>query len=124
MRPKQLEPAGTQSALAAFPEATLKIEFQRSGGFAGMVLSSSVDTGGVSAVEAHEFEELVGKVDIEAIASAAQAATGPQRGADRFQYDLKIETAEAQHRLTISEAQVSAELRPLLDKLEALARKK
>ncbi|MGI8425836.1 MAG: protealysin inhibitor emfourin [Actinomycetota bacterium] len=103
----------------------MKIEFQRSGGFAGMILSSTVDTGDLSEVEAREFEELVGRVDIEAVKSASQAAAGgPHRGADRFQYDLKIEAPGSQHQLTISEAQVSFELRSLLDKLEALARKK
>jgi hypothetical protein len=97
----------------------MRIYFERSGGFAGMLLSTTVDTDSLSQEEALYFQstfEETGFFELPARLSA------PQEGADRFQYRLTVETGERQHTVELSDASAPDDLRPLLDRLTSLAR--
>jgi hypothetical protein len=92
----------------------IRIELERSGGFAGISQRASVDTSKLPPDQAARIAELVGRVDFDALAATA---TGPPRAPDRFQYDLDIRQGGRHHRLTFGERAVTPELRPLLDLL-------
>lgn len=96
----------------------MKIDFRRSGGFAGSSLTCSVDTAALSCEEAEEIERLVAGADLAALASTAEQRNA---GADRFQYVL-LTDGERRHDLSIGERDAPDSLRPLLDRLLARAR--
>jgi hypothetical protein len=103
-------------------ERQLQIEFQRSGGFAGAVLSGSVDARDLAPAEADELLDLVDRADLPAL---SRRASGPRPGKpDRFQYDLRVTLGDQQHQVTLGETDVPESLRPLLDRLLELARRR
>jgi hypothetical protein len=97
----------------------IRIELERSGGFAGISLRASIDTGALPPDEAREIARLVDRIDF---ADLARRPPRPARAADRFQYDLTVQQGTARHRLSIPEGAVPAELKPLLDRLVARAK--
>ncbi|MGH2773525.1 MAG: protealysin inhibitor emfourin [Actinomycetota bacterium] len=101
------------------PEEQVRVEFQRSGGFAGMTMKATVDTAELSEEEARVLREMVEKVDWD---RAGQNKTMPTRGADRFQYDFVVTRGERCYELTLPEAAVPDELKPLVERMTELAR--
>lgn len=100
----------------------LRVEFQRSGGVAGAILATSVDTGELPPSEAAELTELVDRVDLSALEGRS-----PEPGSgrpDRFQYDLTITVEDRRYRVSLGETDVPDELRPLLGRLLELARRR
>jgi hypothetical protein len=101
--------------------APFRIEFERSGGFAGVSLKTSVDSRAIPPDEVREFDELLDRIDAKTLAnSSGAAATQP----DQFQYDLTIEHGGKRKQLTVRERDVPKELRPLLDRLLERAKKR
>ncbi|MGH2653895.1 MAG: protealysin inhibitor emfourin [Actinomycetota bacterium] len=98
----------------------MQIEFQRSGGYAGNVLATSVDTGELPDPEADELTQLVERADLPALAGRPR---GPGRP-DRFQYDLVVTVEDGRYEVTLGEAEVPETARPLLDRLVELARQR
>ncbi len=86
----------------------------RSGGFANLRTSASLDTDEVPREEAKEIEALVGRIDLEDLAERSPLRG---RGADRFQYDLTVVRDGEEHHVTASENEISPELRALIDKV-------
>jgi hypothetical protein len=99
----------------------IQIDLERSGGFAGTSLKASVDTSRLPADEAGTIAGLVDRVDFDALAAGTGA---PARAPDRFQYDLVVRRGKRRHALSLGESQVPPELRPLLDHLVALAKRR
>ncbi len=98
----------------------MRIHFERTGGFAGMGMAATIDTGSLSQEEAAQLRDLVeaaGFFDLPA------EVTGPERGADRFLYRLTVEMEGRRHTVRTSDAAVPAALRPLIDWLTKAARK-
>ena len=100
--------------------APFRIEFERSGGFAGVSLKTSVDSRAIQPDEAREFDELLDRIDVTTLADSSEAATQP----DQFQYDLTIEHDGKREHLTVRERDIPKELRPLLDRLLERAKKR
>ena len=98
-----------------------RIEFERSGGFAGISLGTSVDTSQLSPDEAREMEELLAKVNFSAPRELPMRAS---RGADRFQYNLTVTRGGQTQTVSIGESEVTPELRPLLDRLTDMAKRR
>jgi hypothetical protein len=96
----------------------MRIEFQRSGGFAGLRLATTVDTDKLPADEADELKRLVDAADFFHLPATLKAT----RGADQFTYRLTVEAGDRQHTLEVSESAAPESLRPLLQRLAALAR--
>ncbi len=97
------------------------IRFERSGGFAGMLLRAEID---VQELEPHEREEihrLVAEAGFFELPPRLQSAGG---GADRFQYVLSIEEPGGRsHTLEVSEEAVPPDLQPLIERVAYLARR-
>jgi len=97
----------------------MRIHFERTGGFAGMRMTATVNTESLSSEEARDLQEMVeaaGFFDLPAV------ITTPTPGADRFYYKLTVEAEGRQHTVEMGEAAVPEALRPLLQRLTAVAR--
>ena len=100
----------------------LQIEFQRSGGVTGIPIEKTVDAGELPPAEAEELCRLVDRADLP---SMAQRAGGPPGGRpDRFQYDLAVTMGDRQYRVTVHEPDIPANMKPLIDRLNDLARRR
>ena len=51
-----------------------RIEFERSGGFAGISLKTSVDSRELPPDEAREFDELLDRIDVTTLTNSPEAA--------------------------------------------------
>ncbi len=97
----------------------MRIQFERSGGFAGMRLTATIDTDALAPDEARELQALIEAArffDLPAVIAS------PTPGADQFQYRLNVETAERRHTVEVGDAAAPDTLQPLLRKLTTLAR--
>lgn len=97
----------------------MKIEFVRSGGFAAIRLTASIDSEKLPPGEASKLEAMVesaGFFDLPA--EIRPAAPAP----DRFEYRITVSTAGRTHTVFISEAAIPARVAPLIDYLTAVAR--
>ncbi len=99
----------------------MKVEFERSGGFAGIRLAAVIDEAALSPEEARLLHELV---DAAGFFDLPPAVTTPSPGADRFQYKITVEAEGRRHTVDLSEAAAPAALRPLLQWLAAVARRR
>lgn len=97
----------------------MHIEFSRSGGFAGTRLSRSFDTDEIPAEEADELKQMVTSADFFHLPESLRSG-----GADKFQYKITVENEGATHTVEADERAVPQGLKPLVGKLEALARKR
>ncbi len=98
----------------------MQIQFERSGGFAGLRLTHSVSSEALPTEEEKKLKDLVEGARFFEL-PAAMRATEP--GADRFQYKISVETEQGKHTVQVDEAAVPAQLQPLLAWLKAAARK-
>lgn len=96
----------------------MRIHFERTGGFAGMRVTVTVDTESLSPEDALDLQEMVdaaGFFDLPAV------ITTPTAGADRFHYKLTVEE-KRQHTVEMGEAVVPEALQPLIQRLADAAR--
>ena len=97
----------------------MRIHFERTGGFAGMTTTTTVDTETLSAEAAQELQEMVtaaGFFDLPA------QMTSETPGADQFHYALTVESEGRRHTVEGSDAALPETLQPLLRRLTRLAR--
>ncbi|MBW4495206.1 MAG: hypothetical protein KME26_19380 [Oscillatoria princeps RMCB-10] len=99
----------------------MRINFERTGGFAGMRLATVADTNTLPPEEANQLRRLVDAADFFHL---PPTITSPTPVADRFQYRLAVEENGQQHTVTVSERALPAPLRPLIEWLLAAARQK
>jgi hypothetical protein len=96
----------------------MRIEFERTGGLAGMRVHAAVDTDTLAPDDARQVKDLVaaaGYFDLPAVIAAAP-------GTDQFQYRLTVEGEGRTHTVEVGDASAPEALQPLLRKLTALAR--
>ncbi len=97
----------------------MHIHIERSGGFAGMRITASLNTDSLSPEEAHPIQDMI---------AAARFFDLPDRiptganVADQFYYRLTVQDETRQHTVQVSEASIPSELGPLLEHLMMLAR--
>lgn len=103
----------------------MRIKFERSGGFAGMVVSKEIDVSELGPDEAKKITGLVHNSEFFKLPKKAPAAAMSKRSVqpDRFQYKLTIEDDDKRHTVTASEQNLPANLKPLVDWLNVEARK-
>lgn len=97
----------------------MRIHFERSGGFAGMRVTVTVDTELLSPQEAHDLER---SVDAARFFELPATITAPIPGADRFCYKITVEAEGQRHTIEVDDAALPDKLRPLLQRLTTLAR--
>ena len=85
-------------------EEHVRVEVNRSGGFAGVTRSASADTDSLDASQAAELRRLVGASSAGAPAAARQAPAG---GADRFQFEITVERGGQTDRVVRGEPDLS-----------------
>lgn len=98
----------------------MRIMFERSGGFTGIPMSATLDSDSSSPQDEQELRHMIETAGFFQLPSVIDSA-GP--GGDRFLYRLTIEIEGHQHAVEMSEAAVPPELRPLLERMMAAARR-
>ena len=99
----------------------MRIEFERSGGFAGLRLAATIEADSLSVEEAEELCRLVeeaGFFDLSA------RIAGPEAQPDQFMYKITVETEARQHTVQLENTAPAPELQPLLDWLSRAARRR
>ncbi len=96
----------------------MHIDFTRTGGFAGMRLSCSVDTDQLPADQATELNTLLGNA---AFFELPDKIVPDKQQPDRFEYRLNVDAGDKSHSVTVSDAAAPESLRPLLNYLTTLA---
>jgi hypothetical protein len=99
----------------------MRIEFERSGGFAGLRLSGRVDTSELPAEQACPLEELVAAAQFWDLPGEIQ---GDRREADRFEYVVTVVAEDRRHTVQVGESAMSEEMRALIDAVTRLARRR
>jgi hypothetical protein len=93
----------------------MKIHFERSGGFAGISTSVTVDSNSVSFDEQNIVKNMVDTARFFELPSETPL---PKRGADYFKYKITVETEEKSHTIKTNDMTMPSELRPLVNYLE------
>jgi hypothetical protein len=96
----------------------MKISFERTGGFAGMRMVTTVDVDSLPASEAAMLRKLVADVDFFNLAEIPAGKAVP----DGFQYAITVEGDGKQRTIQVAEASIPDKLRPLLKDLSVRAR--
>ncbi|HEX6305061.1 MAG TPA: protealysin inhibitor emfourin [Anaerolineales bacterium] len=97
----------------------MRIQFERSGGFAGLLVQTTVDTDSRPPPEADKLVNLVEEANFFDLPAQI---TSPSPGADQFQYKVTVEEGDQRHTVEISEPAAPDALRPLLRELTLRAR--
>ena len=96
------------------------IQFERTGGIAGMRAAATVDTESLPQEEARKLREMVDASDFFNLPAKFPA---PERGADYFLYRITVDDGGRKHTVEVSEPSVPAQMRPLIKSLTAYSRK-
>jgi hypothetical protein len=94
----------------------VRLELRRSGGFAGIVRSASVDTADLPAEEADELAGLLERSGV--LRGGGPPARSPGTP-DRFRYRLIVERHEERREVAFGEEMMGPELRALVERLLA-----
>ncbi len=97
----------------------LRIEFQRSGGFAGLTMRTEVDTSELPPEDAEVFERLVASLE-----GSGVGASPPAGKPDRFQYELTVTRGKESRRFQLAEQDLTPEARELVSLLVERARQR
>ena len=89
----------------------LKIDFKRSGGFAGVELTTCVDADELSEDESKDVRAMVERLDLDRMPRGGGSGPGVP---DRFVYELKIEHGERTVDVCLGEAELPEDLKPLV----------
>lgn len=94
----------------------MKIAFERTGGFAGLRVSKTIDSQALPQQEQEGLKKMVDDAGFFDLPPAQPTATG---GADRFQYKISIDADGRQKTLNVGEAAMPDRLRPLVEYLSS-----
>jgi hypothetical protein len=97
----------------------MKINFQRSGGLAGMLVQLSIDTGSLPPDKADHLHNSVKKANFFDLPARLDS---PIDASDQFQYVITVEQGNRRHTVEASDGAAPATLWPLLRELTLLAR--
>lgn len=89
----------------------VRAELRRSGGFAGLTSHVWADSTTMAPADAVRFVQLVERTDLSRLGRKAEARP---RGADLMHYELTVERGGKTWHGTVSDPDIPAELRPLL----------
>lgn len=97
----------------------MRVTFERSGGFAGLRLSTTIDT---SELEKDEAAQLEQEIQLAGFFNLPGNIQGPAGGADRFVYHISVAKGLRKHSVDVGESALSDSLRPLVEHLEQILR--
>ncbi len=104
----------------------MRIKFERSGGFAGMVISKEIDVNKLAPAEAKKLSGLIQSAEFFKLPKKTAATAMSKRSVaqpDRFQYKVTIEDDDKKHTVIASEQNLPPNLKPLVDWLNVESRK-
>lgn len=97
----------------------MRIEFERTGGFANISTRATVNTDTLLPEDASALTELVDRIDFFNLPSVMPSIPG---GADRFQYTITVESEGQRHTVEVPESAATGDMAALVGQLTALAR--
>ena len=97
----------------------MRIEFVRSGGFAGILLTARIDLEKLPPDESAILESWINEANFFNLPEQIKPAASMP---DRFEYQITVSSSQQTHTVTVSESLVTNPLRPLLEHLTDLAR--
>lgn len=117
------EPPGTleRTHTATSGGDTMRVHFERSGGFGGLQLTVTIESDTLSADEQQQLGRLIEEADFFNLPAELSDSSG---AVDQFVYRVTVESADRSHTVQTSEAAAPATLQPLLDWLTRAARRK
>jgi hypothetical protein len=100
----------------------LKINFERSGGFAGILATVSVDTSSLPSQQSAKLQNMVEDANFFSLSSAPPPAKrGP---ADYFNYKITVEAEDGRkHTVECTDIAMQPSIKPLIDFLGKQAKK-
>jgi hypothetical protein len=96
----------------------MKVLLERSGGFAGMMRSTYVDTKNLSPNEANELQKLIEKSEFFELSSnsSQQFSSKSQKGAaDYFTYKITIQNGDNEHSMEYNDVNIQPKFKRLVD---------
>ena len=93
------------------------IQVERSGGVTGIPRKARIDTRKLDAAESQTVERLVAAAGFFELPARMAPA---EKGADRFQYRIAIQSETRSHEVEVSEGAASAQLSELIQRVMAL----
>jgi hypothetical protein len=94
----------------------MKIYFERSGGFAGFPISTTVDIHSLPPDEAHKIQGMIDNANFFDLKNSTQPDA-----ADYFEYKITVQTEEGtQNTIETNDIKMPSELRPLINYLVTL----
>jgi len=96
----------------------MNIRVERSGGFAGIRQTRSISSGELSGEEAKKMTDLVEAARFFELPEVLRSSTP---GADRFQYNVSVETGDRKHAVQVDETALTDGLRALIGWLRRVA---
>lgn len=100
----------------------MKIQFECSGGLAGIHTSVVLDTSSISSDEVKQIEELINCSNFFNLPSESPP---PKRGsADYFNYKITIDIGERRHTIRTNDITMPNEIEPLINFLQEKSRSK
>ncbi len=96
----------------------MRIHFERTGGFAGMRLSTTVDSDELPEPQVEELEKVLQETSFFDLPDHLEQGGG----ADRFSYHITVEQEGRSHSVIAPESALNDALRHLVQFLEGLAR--
>jgi hypothetical protein len=97
----------------------MRIEYERTGGFAGIRLATTIDTATLPADQAGALHSAI--EDARFFDLPARLPSPPQM-ADQFNYHVTIQDGRKRHTVDVGEGSASPSLQSLLQQLTVLAR--
>ena len=132
--PQAIAHTGTMSSFMSLPSTTLndsnqnrtaqaatKIYFERSGGFAGISISTMVDIHSLPPDEAHKIQSMIDNAKEFFDLKKSPSLPPPKRAADYFKYKVTVETEQKKYTIETNDITMPPELRPLINYLEKKA---
>jgi len=114
---------GPQSGPQNEPQSPrrFRVEFERTGGFAGMRVAASIDSRDLPPEDAQRLEENLVAAGFFTLPAKPSSLPG---GVDSFSYRITVEDAWQKHSVEFGDATAPEVARPLIRQLTLLARQK
>lgn len=97
----------------------MRIEFVRTGGFAGLRMATTIDIDTLPPEEAQELQDALEEAHF---FNQPPELLEESRGVDRFQYEITVDDGNRQYTIQAGDSSLPEHLQPLVQKLEWLAR--
>jgi hypothetical protein len=110
--------SGSRARTAGHGVPIMRVEFERSGGFAGLRTAATIDSASLAPDDARKLQELV---DASGFFDLPAKMESPSPGADRFQYRIAITSGSRSHTVEASEEAFPAKVKPLIQWLTKAA---